>query len=62
MLQKQLSTYPHESIRRLLEECEGLPSVYIDFGTQMYTYRNAFAKELLERNKNFELLDEGQER
>ena len=62
MLQKQLSRHTAESIRKLLEECEGLPSVYVDFGTQMYTYRNAFAKELLERNKNFELLDEGQER
>ena len=62
MLQKQLSRHTAESIRKLLEECEGLPSVYVDFGTKMYTYRNAFAKELLERNKNLELLEKGQER
>ena len=62
MLQKQLSRHTAESIRKRLEECDGLPSVYVDFGTQMYTYRNAFAKELLERNKNFESLEEGQER
>lgn len=62
MLGKQLSKITTESIRKLLQECEGLPSVYVDFGTQMYTYRNAFAKELLERNKNFELLEKGQER
>ena len=62
MLQKQLSRHTAESIRKRLEECDGLPSVYVDFGTQMYTYRNAFAKELLERNKNFKLLEEGQER
>ena len=62
MLQKMLSRHTAESIRKHLEKCTGLPSVYIDFGTQMYTYREAFAKELLERNKNIELLKEGQER
>ena len=62
ILQKQLSRHTAESIRKLLEECKGLPSVYIDFGTQMYTYRNAYARELLERNKNLALLEKGQER
>lgn len=57
MLVKYLSKNTGESIRKHLEECERLPSVYVEFGTQMYTYRNTFAKELLERNKNLELIE-----
>ena len=61
ILQKQLSIHTTESIRKLLEECEGLPRVYIELATQMYTYRNIFAKEVLENAKNFDSLevDEG---
>lgn len=62
ILQKQLSRHTAESIRKLLEECEGLPSVYVDFATQMYTYRNAFAKGVLQNIKNFESLRGEEER
>ena len=61
ILQKQLSIHTTESIRNLLEECEGLPRVYIELATQMYIYRNIFAKEVLENAKNLDSLevDEG---
>lgn len=62
ILAKQLSKNTTQSIRKHLEECEGLPSAYIEFGTQMYAYRNIFAKEVLEHIKNFEFLVGDEER
>lgn len=61
ILRKQLSKNTDEHIKRYLEDCEGLPSAYINFGTQMYAYRRNFARDLLERKKNQESLvrDEG---
>lgn len=50
-LEKQLEKNTPESIRKHLQDCEGLPNSYIDFGTKMYEYRNEFARELLERYK-----------
>lgn len=61
ILTKQLSKNTDEHIKKYLEDCEGLPSVYINFGTQMYAYRRNFARDLLEHKKNQESLvrDEG---
>lgn len=61
ILTKQLSKNTDEHIKRYLEDCEGLPSAYINFGTQMYAYRRNFVRDLLERKKNQEPLvrDEG---
>ena len=36
--------------------------IYVGFKIQMYTYINTFARELLEHNKNKELLKKDEER
>ena len=51
-LRTQLERNTPQHVRKCLEDCEGLPSVYVDFGTQMHTYRNNFARGLLERSKH----------
>lgn len=53
ILERHLRTNTPEKVKNLLASCEGLPSCYINFGSQMYQDRYEFAKELLERNKNF---------
>lgn len=54
ILDMQLERNTPQNVRKYLEECEGLPGIYVDFGTQMYTYRNNFARDLLERNRHQE--------
>lgn len=50
-LDKILSAVTPDRVRGILEECEGLPKCYVDFGTQMYESRYNFAKDLYQNKK-----------
>lgn len=54
-LKRQLDSNTVQSTTSCLEQCEGLPDPYIEFGTRMYEYRNRFARRLLEHNINQDL-------
>lgn len=51
-LKRQLDSNTVQSTTSCLEQCEGLPDPYIEFGARMYEYRNRFARRLLEHNIN----------
>lgn len=50
-LDKILSSVTPDRVKGILEECEGLPRCYVDFGTQMYESRYNFAKDLYQNKK-----------
>ncbi len=50
-LKKSLSNNTPEIVQGILEECEGLPECYVDFGTRMYQSRYNFAKNLYQNKK-----------
>lgn len=48
-ISNNLNSNTKETVKRMLEECEGLPQCYIDFGSKLYETRYNFAKELIQR-------------
>ncbi len=53
ILERHLKTNTPEKVNTFLRFCDGLPTCYIDFANSMYKDRYFFAKELLEKKKNF---------
>ena len=51
LLEKHLKGNPPMKLRMYLESLEGLPRVYIDYGSRMYESRYNFAKELVRKHR-----------
>ena len=44
-----LSANSKEIVKRMLEECDGLPKCYVDFGSRLYETRYDYARNILEK-------------